>query len=175
MHSRWREQRPESRKPDWQAAQGSLGPAASELSQHSLLAPGWGRGEGGLKPSQPGVVHLSGVELDMPRVGLQRALTLVHLEQTLLNARVNAGGDEALNLHALARKGVLVVTVTVIRGDTPGVSQGTGGQVARAVFGSREHVAPQEFSFGHGLVRVETTRERASSVRVSHSARIGRL
>ena len=65
--------------------------------------------------------------------------------------------------------------------------QGGSGQVAQGVFSSSEHIAPQEFTFGPGFIelarkscatgvgRVETRRERASSVRVSYSAQIGWL
>ena len=51
-------------------------------------------------PPQPSVVNLSGAELDKPRV----ALALVHLEQALLDARVDIGGDDAVHFHALARE-----------------------------------------------------------------------
>ena len=39
----------------------------------------------------------------------------MHLKQPVLNARVNAGGDDALDVHAHACKGVLFVTVIIFR------------------------------------------------------------
>ena len=89
-------------------------------------------------------------------MSLPRALSLLHLEQALLCARFKAVGDDALGLHALvlARKRVLIVSVTVIGGITAGVPQGGGGQVAHGVFGSSEHVAPQEFTFGKGFIEL---------------------
>ena len=45
------------------------------------------------------------VWFDKPRVSSPEALTLMHLEQPVLDARVNAGGDEALDFLALACKG----------------------------------------------------------------------
>ena len=43
---------------------------------------------------------------------------------------------------------------TVIGSDARGVLQGGGGQVAHGIFGSSEHVAPQEFTFGEGFVEL---------------------
>ena len=111
----------------------------------------------------------------------------MHLKQPLLNARVDAGGDDALDLHAFACKGVLTVSVAVVRSDAAGVPQRGSGQVTHGVFGARELATPQELEFEQCLVelgeqvlcdscgRVETSRERASSVRVSYSAKIGWL
>ena len=42
-----------------------------------------------VEPPQPSVVNLSGAELEKPRVGRPRALAVVHLEQALLDARVD--------------------------------------------------------------------------------------
>ena len=69
-----------------------------------------------VEPPQPRVIHVHGAELGKPRVGPTRALALMHLEQNLLYAPVDAGGDDALNLHALARNTVLVVSVSVMGG-----------------------------------------------------------
>ena len=95
------------------------------------------------------MVHVRGAELDKPRVS---PLALVHLEQALLYARVNAGGDSAPDLHALARQRMLVV-VTVIGSDAPGVSQRGSGQVT-GLYGSSEHAAPQEFTCGNGFIKL---------------------
>ena len=88
------------------------------------------------------MIHVRGAELDTPCVSFPRAIALVHLEQALLHARVNAGGDDALDLHALARQRVLVVTVSVVRGDALGVPLGGGGQVTHGVFRSRAALDP---------------------------------
>ena len=69
----------------------------------------------------------------------------MHLKQALLYARVNTSGDDAQDLHALARLG----------GDATSVPQGGGGQIAYGVFGSSEHVAPQKFTLGEGFRRAE--------------------
>ena len=87
-----------------------------------------------------------GAGLDKPLLGVPRALTFVHLRQALLNARVNAGTDDALDLHALARKGV----------STP--QEFTQGFIERGKRVLRDH-------------RVEPRRGRASSVRVLFHAR----
>ena len=55
----------------------------------------------------PGVVDLRVAELQKPRVGASGTLVLVHLEQPLMDARVHAGGDEGLDLLALACHGVI--------------------------------------------------------------------
>ena len=52
---------------------------------------------------------------------LPGTLALTHLEQSVLNARVNTVGDDALDFHEFACEGVLVVTVTIVRGDATGV------------------------------------------------------
>ena len=39
-----------------------------------------------------------------------------------LNARINTSGDHALNLHALARKWVLIVPIAVIRSEAASLS-----------------------------------------------------
>ena len=132
-----------ARAAPWQAAQatrsvGPRSPTAGELSQHALLAPGWDHGE-------PGVVR-RGAGLDKPLLGVPRALTFVHLRQALLNARVNAGTDDALDLHALAREGV----------STP--QEFTQGFIERGKRVLRDH-------------RVEPRRGTASSVRVLFQAR----
>ena len=78
----------------------------------------------------------------------------MYLKQSVLNARVKAGGDDAKDFHALACKGVLIVDVTVVRSDAAGVPQGGSGLVARGVFGPREDVTPQELTFSQGLVKL---------------------
>ena len=81
-------------------------------------------------------------------------------------------------------RGVLVVSVTVISGDTPGVPQERGGQVAHwrpsvpvsTCRSSRSDKASSSWaskSCATAVGRVETRRERTSSVRVSYSAQIG--
>ena len=80
----------------------------------------------------------------------------MHLKQALLDARVNTGGDDALDLLARARKGVLLVlvTVSVVKGETTSVPQRGSGQVTHGVFSAREHVAPQELAFGQCLAEL---------------------
>ena len=73
------------------------------------------------------MIDLRVAEFSEPGATVPGALILVHLEQPLLNARVNVAGDEALNLHALAGKRVLVVATTIVRSDAVGVPQGRGG------------------------------------------------
>ena len=76
-----------------------------------------------------------------PSSSTPRAFALVHLEQPLLDARVNAGGDDSLDFHAFAREEVLVVAVTIVRGDATGVPQGGSGPVTHGVFGARARYA----------------------------------
>ena len=75
----------------------------------------------------------------------------MHLKQPLLDARVNAGGDEALDLRALACKVVLVVAVTIVGGGAAGV-QRWGGLVLHGVLGAGEDVAPQELAFSQEFI-----------------------
>ena len=72
---------------------------------------------------QPCVVNLRGAEFEKPREGFQGALILVRLKQPVLNARVDAAGDDALDLQALACKEVLIVTVATVRSDATCVPQ----------------------------------------------------
>ena len=60
----------------------------------------------GVEPPQPGVVDLRVAEFAKPRVSTPRALVFMRLKQSVMDARVHAGCDDALNLHALARNGV---------------------------------------------------------------------
>ena len=73
------------------------------------------------------MVDLHGAVFGEPRVSTPEALVLMHLKQQVLNARVNAGGDDALDLHALACTGVLLVTVAIVGSDAAGVPQGEVG------------------------------------------------
>ena len=78
----------------------------------------------GVEPPQRGVINLRIAEFGDPRVSTPGALVLMHLKQPLLDTRVNADGDEALDL--LACKCVLVVAVTIVGCDV-GVPQGSVG------------------------------------------------
>ena len=69
-------------------------------------------------------------------------------------ARVHAIGDESLDLHALPGQGVLVVPITVIRGDASNVRKGGGGLILHGVFDSREDVAPGKFTLSQGFVQL---------------------
>ena len=127
-----------------------------------------------VEPPQRGVIHVHGAKLGKPRV--------VHLKQSLLDARVNTGGDEALDLHALACKGCARRhTVTIVESDAAGVQQGWSGQVAYGVHGSSEHVAPQEVTFGKGFIELGgVCREGGDKARelsecASQSAKVGWL
>ena len=131
----------------------------------------------GIEAAERSAINLRGAEFSKPRVSPPRVLALVHLKQSLPNARVDAG-DVPLDFHALACKEVLIVVVTIIRGDATGVAQRGSGQVADGVSSARGHAAQQEPARSQCLVklsnqfcattvrRVETRRERASSVRV---------
>ena len=60
------------------------------------------------------------VQAPHPRVielGLQRALLLVHPAQAQLHARVNASGDEGLDLQTFPGQEVLVVPITIVWSD----------------------------------------------------------
>ena len=98
-----------------------------------------------VKRPQPGVIYVHTTELGEPRVSRPGALALMHLEQVLLNACVNTSGDDALDLHSLPRKWMLVVPVAVIRSDATSVSWRGSRQVT---------VAPQEFALGKGFVKL---------------------
>ena len=70
-----------------------------------------------IEPPQPGVVDLRGAEFGKPRVcPLPRTLALVRLMQPLPNARVDAGGDNALD----------IATVTTVREWCRGRAAGRG-------------------------------------------------
>ena len=117
---------------------------------------------------------------------LPGALILVHLKQHPMDTRVRAGGDESLDLHALARQ-VTFVSITIVRSDAASVPERWRGQVLHGVLGPTEYVVPEELPFGQGFIKltqqemrcvrrsVETRRARASSVRASYSAMMGWL
>ena len=71
-----------------------------------------------------------------------------------MHARVHAGGDESLDLHALPGQGVLVVPITVIRGDASSVPKEVGGLILHGVSDSREDVAPGKFTVSQGVVQL---------------------
>ena len=74
----------------------------------------------------PGVIDLRVAEFSEAGVSAPGVLVLVHPEQSQLDARVIVAGDEALNLHALAGKRVLVVAINIVRGDAAGRRDGGG-------------------------------------------------
>ena len=43
-----------------------------------------------------------------------RDFVLVHLEQSLMHGRVNAGGDEGLDLHTFLGQEMLIVPITIV-------------------------------------------------------------
>ena len=78
----------------------------------------------------------------------------MHLQQALTNARVNVRSDDALNLGALARVRVFIITIAIIRRDAPGVTRGRGGLVPHGWLRAREHVLPREMAFRVGFVKL---------------------
>ena len=85
--------------------------------------------------------------------------------------RVHAGGDDALNLHALACKGVLLVAVIIVGSDAPGVPQGVGGlgnawrpQSRRGRCAAKAHVEPVPRPAGRpgSVRRLRHTRSRSA-------------
>ena len=87
-----------------------------------------------IEPPQPCVVHVGVAKLSKTRACGPGSLALMHLQQALANAKVNVRGDDALNLDALARVRVFVITIAVVRRDAPGVTRGW--------VGAREYVLP---------------------------------
>ena len=79
-----------------------------------------------VEPPQPRVVHSGVTKLSEARACGSGSLTLMHLQQALTNARVNVRSDDALNLGALARVRVFIITIAIIRRDAPGVTRSRG-------------------------------------------------
>ena len=77
-----------------------------------------------VEPPQPRVVHVRITELGKARACSPGALSLMHLQQALTDARVNVRSDDALNLGALARVRVFFVTITVVWCNAPGRDEG---------------------------------------------------
>ena len=102
----------------------------------------------------PCVIELCFTEFQQSRVSPPGALVLMHLKQPVMDARVNAGGDDALDFHAVACKGVLIVAVDIVGSDAAGVPQGAGGLVLHGVLSPRRNIGPQEFAFGQGFVEL---------------------
>ena len=59
------------------------------------------------------MINLRGAEFDKPRVSPSGTLALMHLEQSVLNACVNANSGDALDVHTFACEEVLVVVAIV--------------------------------------------------------------
>ena len=62
-----------------------------------------------IEPPQPRVIHVRVTELGKTGACSPGALSFMHLEQPLADARVDVRGDDALNLGALARVRVFFV------------------------------------------------------------------
>ena len=107
-----------------------------------------------VEPPQPRVVHVRITELGKARACRPGALTLMHLQQALRDARVNVCSDDALDLGALARVRVFFVTITIIWWNAPGVTRGGGRQVPHGQLRAREHVLPEEMTFRKGLIKL---------------------
>ena len=60
-------------------------------------------------------------------MGTPRSLVLMHLEFPVPNARIDAGGDDALDFWCVCARGVLVA-VAIAGCDAAGVPQGGCGQ-----------------------------------------------
>ena len=82
------------------------------------------------------MVDFLGAEFDKPRVG-----SLVHVKQSVMDARVHAGRDNALDLRTLACEGGLVVAIATVGSDVASVSQGGGWADRAGVLGPGEDVA----------------------------------
>ena len=133
---------------------GGPGAAQAEADRVDVLVGIQGRAVAWVKPPKPRVVHVRVAELGETSARGPGALSLVHLQQALANARVNVRGDDALNLGAFARVRVLFVAVAVVWRDAPGVARSGGRQVTHGRLGAREHVLPEEVALSEGLVKL---------------------
>ena len=116
--------------------------AQTKADRVDVLVSIQGRAMTRIEPPQPRVVHVGVAKLSETRACGPGSLTLMHLQQALANTRVNVRGDNALNLGALTRVRVFIVTIAVVRRDAPGVTRGRGGLVPHGWLGAREHVLP---------------------------------
>ena len=130
------------------------GAAQTEADRVDILIGLQGRAVAWVEPPEPRVVHVRVAELGETSARSPGALTLVHLQQTLTNTRVNVRSDDALNLGAFARVRVLFVAVAVVWRDAPGVARGGGRQVTHGRLGAREHVLPEEVALSKSLIKL---------------------
>ena len=107
-----------------------------------------------VEPPQPRVVHSGVTKLSEARACGSGSLTLMHLQQALTNARVNVRSDDALNLGALARVRVFIITIAIIRRDAPGVTRSRGELVPHGWLRAREHVLLRKMAFRIGFVKL---------------------
>ena len=82
------------------------------------------RVRGGIEPPQPGVVDLRSTKFGEPRASIPRTHALMNLEHSILDARVNAGGDVAWIFMRLRAGGC-----SSSEGDATSVPQ-RGGRIA---------------------------------------------
>ena len=78
----------------------------------------------------------------------------MHVKQSVMDARVHAGRDNALDLRTLACEGGLVVAIATVGSDVASVSQGGGWADRAGVLGPGEDVAAQELAFRQDLVEL---------------------
>ena len=94
-----------------------------------------------IEPPQPRVIHGGVAKLSETHAKSgPGTFIFMHLQQTLADSRVNVRSDDALNLGALARVRVFIVTITIVRRDAPGVARSRGRLVAHGRLRAREHV-----------------------------------
>ena len=82
-----------------------------------------------------------------------RALVLVHLKQPLSGARVHDRGDEDLDLQALARQGMFVVSNAPSGSDAASVLDRRRRQILHVVPGSSD-VVPKELTLCQSFIKL---------------------
>ena len=120
----------------------------------SVLAGFQNRAVARVEPPKPRVVYRGIAKLCKTHASSLRAFTLVHLQQTLTDSRVNARSDDALDLGSLPRVRVLIIAITVIRRDAASMARSRGRLILHGWLGPREHVLPGEMSLRVGLVEL---------------------
>ena len=100
------------------------------------------------------MVHRGVAKFGKTRASSPRTFTLVHLQQTLTDSRVNARSDNALDLDPPSRVRVLIIAITVIRRNAPSVARSRGRLILHGWLGAREHVLPGEMTLSVGLIEL---------------------
>ena len=91
----------------------------------------------------PRVIDLGVPKFLQSRTSPPGALLLVHLEQAWLHARVDASGDEGLDLQPFPDQGVLVVPVTIVWSDASRVSKRGSGLILHGLFAGARPRCPR--------------------------------